>query len=184
LQAQVPQLKNEGKYHQLINYNNSMSRSKKIVLLGHFGVGKTSLLRRFVENDFNEDYLVTLGVHVKKKEININNDNFTLIIWDIEGNTSISKARKSYLMGSHGFLYVFDVTRPETFENIKNEMIFLHENYPNIPICKIGNKSDLIDSDEAREFFNQDDFKDCEFTSAKVGENVENIFMKISKLTM
>ncbi len=82
------------------------------------------------------------------------------------------------------FLYVFDVSRPETFENIKNEMNFLDENYPNIPICKIGNKSDLIDSDEVREFFNQDDFKDCVFTSAKIGDNVENIFIKISKLTM
>ena len=161
-----------------------MSRSKKIVLLGHFGVGKTSLVRRFVDNDFSEDYLVTLGVHVKKKELKINDDDFTLIIWDIEGNTSISKARKSYLVGSHGFLYVFDVTRPETFENIKNEMNFLAENYPNIPICKIGNKSDLIVSEKVREFFKQDDFKDCDFTSAKVGENVENVFTKISKLTM
>ena len=161
-----------------------MSRSKKIVLLGHFGVGKTSLIRRFVDNDFSEDYLVTLGVQVKKKEVKIDDKNITLIIWDIEGNTSISKARKSYLIGSQGFIYVFDVTRPETFENIKSEMIFLDENYPNIPICKIGNKSDLIDSDEVREFFNQVDFKDCEFTSAKVGDNVENIFMNISKLTM
>jgi small GTP-binding protein len=161
-----------------------MSRSKKIVLLGHFGVGKTSLLRRFVDNDFSEDYLVTLGVNVKKKELKINDDNFTLIIWDIEGNTSISKARKSYLIGAQGFLYVFDVTRSETFKNIKNEMRFLDENYPNIPVCKIGNKSDLIDSKEVIEFFKQDDFKDCEFTSAKVGNNVENIFMKISKLTM
>jgi len=161
-----------------------MSKAKKIALLGHFGVGKTSLIRRFVDNDFNEDYLVTLGVHVKKKELKINNDNFTLIIWDIEGNNSISKARKSYLMGSHGFLYVFDVTRPETFEDIKNEISFLDENYPNIPVCKIGNKSDLIDSIEIQEFFNQIEFKDCEFTSAKVGDNVENIFMKICKLTM
>ena len=161
-----------------------MSRSKKIVLLGHFGVGKTSLIRRFIDDDFSEDYLVTLGVHVKKKNLKINNEDFTLIIWDIEGNTSISRARKSYLVGSHGFLYVFDVTRPETFENIKEEMNFLDENYPNIPVCKIGNKSDLIDSEEVREFFRQDDFKDCDFTSAKVGDNVENVFLKISKLTM
>lgn len=161
-----------------------MSRSKKIVLLGHFGVGKTSLIRRFIDDDFSEDYLVTLGVHVKKKNLKINNEDFTLIIWDIEGNTSISRARISYLVGSHGFLYVFDVTRPETFENIKEEMNFLDENYPNIPVCKIGNKSDLIDSEEVREFFRQDDFKDCDFTSAKVGDNVENVFFKISKLTM
>ena len=160
-----------------------MSKSKKIVMLGHFGVGKTSLVRRFVDSDFSEDYLVTLGVHVKKKEVEINGESINLIIWDIEGNTSISKARKSYLVGSHGFLYVFDVTRPETFENIKEEMNFLNENYPKVPVCKIGNKSDLIVSEEVKDFFNKEDFKDCDFTSAKVGDNVENVFLKISKLT-
>lgn len=160
-----------------------MSLPKKIVMLGHFGVGKTSLVRRFVESDFSEDYLVTLGVHVKKKEVEIDNQNITLIIWDIEGNTSIDRARKSYLSGSHGFLYVFDVSRPETFENLEKEMLFLNENYPKIPVCKIGNKSDLIESEAVKQFFNQENFKDCDFTSAKNDENVENVFLKITKLT-
>lgn len=159
-----------------------MSLPKKIVMLGHFGVGKTSLVRRFVESDFSEDYLVTLGVHVKKKEVEIDNQNITLIIWDIEGNTSIDRARKSYLSGSHGFLYVFDVSRPETFENLEKEMLFLSENYPKIPVCKIGNKSDLIESEAVKQFFNQENFKDCDFTSAKNDENVENVFLKITKL--
>jgi small GTP-binding protein len=161
-----------------------MSLSKKVVMLGHFGVGKTSLVRRFVESDFSEDYLVTLGVHVKKKEVEIDKQNITLIIWDIEGNTSIERARRSYLTGSHGFLYVFDVSRRETFESLEEEMLFLKENYPEIPVCKIGNKSDLIDSEATREFFNQDRFKDCDFTSAKHGENVEEIFSKIAKLML
>ena len=159
-----------------------MPLSKKIVLLGHFGVGKTSLVRRFVDSAFSEDYLVTLGVHVKKKEVEINGLNVTLIIWDIEGNTSISKARKSYLDGSHGFLYVFDVSRPETFEKLEEEMEFLEENYPSTPVCQIGNKSDLIDSENIREFFDSEKFVNCDFTSAKNGENVENIFLKISEL--
>ena len=159
-----------------------MSRSKKIVLLGHFGVGKTSLVRRFVESEFSEDYLVTLGVHVKKKEVLLNKEKVTLIIWDIEGNTSLSKARKSYLTGSHGFLYIFDVSRPETFENLENEMDFLNVNYPGISVCKIGNKSDLMSSENVKDFFKSEKFKDCEFTSAKNGENVEEIFLKITKL--
>lgn len=159
-----------------------MEVTKKIVLLGHFGVGKTSLVRRFIESDFSEDYLVTLGVHVKKKVVKIDDQNFTLIIWDIEGNTSIDRARKSYLIGSHGFLYVFDVSRPETFENLEKEMLFLKENYPKIPVCKIGNKTDLIESETAKQFFSQEIFKDCDFTSAKQDENVENVFLKITKL--
>lgn len=159
-----------------------MSLSRKIVMLGHFGVGKTSLVRRYVESTFSEDYLVTLGVHVKKKEVELGDKKITLIIWDIEGNTSISKARSSYLIGSHGFLYVFDVNRQETFENLDGEMKFLSENYPDIPICIIGNKSDLIASENVKEFFKQDKFKDCVFTSAKNGENVENVFEIITKL--
>lgn len=159
-----------------------MALSKKIVLLGHFGVGKTSLVRRFVDSAFSEDYLVTLGVHVKKKDVEINGEKVTLIIWDIEGNTSISKARKSYLAGSHGFLYVFDVTRPETFENLAEEMDFLTENYPTTPVCQIGNKSDLIVSENIKEFFDSEKFKNCDFTSAKSGKNVENVFIKITEL--
>lgn len=159
-----------------------MEVTKKIVLLGHFGVGKTSLVRRFIESDFSEDYLVTLGVHVKKKKVKIDDQNFTLIIWDIEGNTSIDRARKSYLIGSHGFLYIFDVSRPETFENLEKEMLFLKENYPKAAVCIVGNKTDLIESEAKEQFFNQEKFKDCDFTSAKNDENVENVFLKITKL--
>ena len=136
-----------------------MSRSKKIVLLGHFGVGKTSLIRRFVDSAFNEDYLVTVGVHVKKKEVKLDGEDVTLIIWDIEGNSSIDKARSSYLLGTQGFLYVFDVTRPETFEDIDTEMDFLKENYKDVPVVTIGNKTDLITSDEKKEFFEGDNLK-------------------------
>ncbi|RMA66183.1 Rab family GTPase [Ulvibacter antarcticus] len=157
------------------------SQSKKIVILGHFGVGKTSLVRRFVDSMFSEDYLVTLGVQVKKKVVTIDDAKVTLIIWDIEGNSSISKARKSYLTGTHGFLYVFDVTRPETFENLEDEMDFLANNFPSIPVCKIGNKSDLLLTENAKEFFEQEQYKDCDFTSAKEGNNVENVFQKITK---
>ncbi len=159
-----------------------MSRSKKIVLLGHFGVGKTSLVRRYVDSAFSEDYLVTLGVQVKKKEVVINNEKVTLIIWDIEGNTSLTKARKSYLAGSHAFLYVFDVTRPETFEYLEDEMNFLSTNYPSTPVAQIGNKSDLIDSEISKEFFQTEKFKNCDYTSAKNGDNVESVFLKITEL--
>lgn len=158
-----------------------MSNSKKIVLLGHFGVGKTSLIRRFVDSAFSEDYLVTVGVHVKKKEVSIDGEKVTLIIWDIEGNSSIEKARSSYLLGSHGFLYVFDLTRPETFEDLAGEMNFLQENHQEVPVVTIGNKSDLINSEERKEFFKGEAFKDCHFTSAKSGENVEEVFGEIAR---
>ncbi len=159
-----------------------MSKSKKIVMLGHFGVGKTSLVRRFVDSLFSEDYLVTLGVQVRKKEVELNGEQVTLILWDIEGNSSVSKARASYLLGSHGFMYVFDVTRQETFERLNEELDYLNQNFPDIPVCVIGNKSDLLTSENEKEFFRQEKYQQCQFTSAKNGENVEDVFLKITKL--
>ena len=158
-----------------------MFNPKKVVLLGHFGVGKTSLLRRFVDDAFSEDYLVTLGVHVKKKEIVIDDDQFSLIIWDIEGNTSIEKTRNSYLIGTHGFIYVFDITRPETYENINDELAFLQQNFPNVPVCLVGNKADLFTSEFTESFFKDSQFENCHFTSAKSGDHVEVMFFDIAK---
>lgn len=161
-----------------------MSLTKKIVILGHFGVGKTSLLRRYVDQAFSEDYLVTLGVHIKKKEVTINQQKLSLIIWDIEGKTSIHKARTSYLLGAHAFVYVFDVTRPETYENVEEELTFLDNNYKNIPHQLVGNKSDMFTNTLNASFFAQEVYKNCVFTSAKTGEQVEEMFLNIAQKTI
>ncbi|MEL6812845.1 MAG: Rab family GTPase [Bacteroidota bacterium] len=157
-----------------------MTHTKKVVLLGHFGVGKTSLLRRFVDQAFSEDYLVTVGVHVKKKDIDINGDTMSLIIWDIEGNTSIEKARNSYLLGTHGFIYVFDVMRPETYGNITEEMTYLAEKFPDVPVSLVGNKADLFTNEFSESFFADEPFSACHFTSAKTGDKVEDLFAELA----
>ncbi len=161
-----------------------MTHSKKIVILGHFGVGKTSLVRQFVESAFSEDYLVTVGVHVKKKTVTLDTTQINLIIWDIEGNTSIAKARESYLLGTHGFMYVFDITHPETYENIAEEMAFLSTKYPTIPVCFVGNKADLFSEEFTKDFFKENHFSNCFFTSAKTGENVAETFREIASQTL
>ena len=72
--------------------------SRKVVLVGHFGVGKSSLIQRFIENSFSEDYKVTLGVQIKKKGVFLpNGEEVSLIIWDLEGNTTVKRTRESYL---------------------------------------------------------------------------------------
>lgn len=158
-----------------------MKITKKIVLLGHFGVGKTSLIRRFVDNDFETNYQVTIGVQVKKKEVQLDKDTVALLIWDIEGNTSIEKARKPYLMGSSGFVYVFDLTRPETFENINEELNYLTTNYPDVPVILIGNKSDLIDPSDKKLYFSENNIEVDYFSSAKTGKMVADMFEDLSK---
>ena len=157
-----------------------MLQPRKLVILGHFGVGKTSLIRQFVDAAFSEKYLVTVGVHVKKKEIIVNDEPITLVIWDIEGNSEISMARTSYLLGSHGFIYVFDVSRPETYTNLEEQMDYLKNHFPEIPVVVFGNKCDKFNADISKSFFEKSPFESCLFTSAKTGENVEEGFKQLT----
>lgn len=160
-----------------------MITSKKIVLIGHFGVGKTSLIRRFVENAFSEDYKVTIGVHISKKTVNISDDkkSVSLIIWDLEGQDDVKKTRSSYLLGTHGFVYVFDLSRPTTFKNLESELKFLKENYPKAPVKVVGNKMDLVNKSYLTQYSSI--FKPLVdfFVSAKTGSRVETLFSKLAK---
>ena len=160
-----------------------MKLSKKVVLIGHFGVGKSSLIRRFVENTFTEDYKVTIGVHVLKKDIKISekDTDITLVIWDLEGNDDITNTRPSYLIGTHGFIYVFDLTRPTTYKNLEFDLNYIKDRYPNLPVKVIGNKKDLVTNEFIKE--NKDTFKPYVdlYTSAKSGQNVEEIFNLLAK---
>lgn len=157
-----------------------MSVSKKIVLLGHFGVGKSSLLRRFVENTFSDNYVVTIGVHIMKKEVVLTTDSVTLIIWDVEGTDDFTKYRPSYLMGASSFVYVFDASRPVTYSDLKYNLNHLKEKYPNAPVHIIGNKVDLVDSQEIIKALVEQDVQHSYLSSAKTGENVEQLFKDVA----
>ena len=155
--------------------------SRKIVLVGHFGVGKTSLMRRFIDNAFSEDYKVTLGVQIKKKVVQLpNGDEVSLIIWDLEGNTTVRKTRSSYLLGTNGFIYTFDATRIETFSNLNEEISYLRENYPGASIKIIGNKIDLINKESLSDVLRSQNLKFDFLTSAKTGKNVDRMFNELA----
>ncbi|GAB3709823.1 Rab family GTPase [Flavobacterium koreense] len=156
-----------------------MNSSKKVVLVGHFGVGKSSLMRRFVQNTFSDNYIVTIGVHILKKEIKIEELNLTLVIWDIEGKDDIQKVRSSYLLGTSGFIYVIDPTRSQTFERFNEEIDFLKTTYPTSKIVSVANKSDLIDIEEFKKLLEQENISIDYFASAKEGIEVENLFQTI-----
>ncbi|GAA4057403.1 Rab family GTPase [Flavobacterium chungnamense] len=156
-----------------------MNSSKKVVLVGHFGVGKSSLMRRFVQNTFSDNYIVTIGVHILKKEIKIEELNLTLVIWDIEGKDDIQKVRSSYLLGTSGFIYVIDPTRSQTYERFNEEIDFIKTTYPTSKIVSVANKSDLIDIEEFKNLLEQENISIDYFASAKEGIEVENLFQKI-----
>lgn len=155
--------------------------SKKIVIVGHFGVGKTSLIRRFVEDVFSEDYKVTIGVHILKKTLTVNEEEINLILWDTEGTDEIEEIRKAYLLGTHGFIFVCDVTRPVTYENIEAQINYLQTNFNQVPVLSIGNKSDLLPKGSISEKKEELEFLDM-LVSAKEGNNVPRLFEKIAKL--
>ncbi len=160
-----------------------MKLSKKVVLLGHFGVGKTSLFRRFIDNEFSEEYKVTLGVQIKKKIVQLpDGRELSMIIWDTEGHSnSIEDTRKSYLLGSHAFIYVFDVTRPETYATLNQDLDYLKENYTKVPAKILGNKLDLVNQKEISDhLISQNIHFDC-LASAKTNKNVQNFFSDLAK---
>ena len=156
-----------------------MSVSKKIVLVGHYGVGKSSLIRRFVQNIFSDSCQVTIGVHILKKTVPYKGEDITLVLWDIEGKENINQSRTSYLLGTSGFVFVIDPTRDTTYQNLKEELIFLEKNYPKVPVIKLVNKSDLINIEEFQKVLAIQNLEIDFFSSAKTGENVENVFMQL-----
>lgn len=114
----------------------------KIVMVGDFGVGKTSLVKRFVDDSFSEEYLSTIGVSISKKKL----DDSTLMLWDIEGHTEFKPIMKQYLMGAKGFIIVADIGRKETIDAITKHIEFCHSVVADAPLCIAINKSDTIAS--------------------------------------
>ncbi|MGM0509904.1 MAG: Rab family GTPase [Thermoplasmatota archaeon] len=119
----------------------------KVVLLGDGAVGKTSLLRRYVYDKFEEDYIATIGVNVKKKEID--DLNIALSLWDIYGQKSVSPGRHaSNYTGAEGAVVVFDLLRKKTFDTLNDWIKDLFEVTGRIPVVVLGNKNDMIENFE------------------------------------
>ena len=161
-----------------------MILSKKIVLLGYFGVGKSSIIRKFVTNEFSSDYKVTIGVHILKKEIKLNtnddDDDVALIIWDLEGTDNIDVINKAYLLGTHSFIYVYDITRPKTYSKLKENLKSLKEKFPTSLIKTVGNKIDLLDPSSIESHKATLD-NNAYLSSAKTGESIETLFQDIAR---
>lgn len=153
--------------------------SKKIVLLGNEGVGKTSLVKRYVNSIFNDEYLTTIGIKISKKTVVIGDIEVNLMLWDIAGNMMSKTLYNNYLKGAHGVLLVCDAMRPETYDSIileKNE--HLSSDFAETEALVIMNKSDLI-TENPKEYLAN--FEYDFLTSAKNGENVEHAFQKMAE---
>lgn len=160
---------------------------RKLCIIGDGGVGKTSLIRRFVFDQFDDKYLATFGTKVTKKSVDLekSEDKFrlNLLIWDVMGQEEFKKAQSYAYNGTHGAFVVCDITRHETFANIESWRKDIFKVTKKIPIVILANKYDLTDDAEVTE----DDLNELSkqldapffYTSAKTGENVEKAFMEI-----
>lgn len=158
-----------------------MQISKKIVLVGHFGVGKTSLVKRFVQEKFSEDYQTSIGVKVDKKVVKVGDAEVSLLIWDIAGEASLNTIPDSYLMGAHGGIYVFDYSREATYNNFADQLSIIRNKLSNVPMVLVGNKSDLVSEDVRNGILEEVGLEGVLSTSAKLGEGVEAIFEKLAR---
>ena len=155
------------------------SVSKKIVLLGNEGVCKTSLVKRYVNSIFSDEYLTTIGIKISKKTVQIGEVEVNLMLWDIAGNMMNKTLYNNYLQGAHGVFLIADAMRPETYESIIIEKEnHLSVDFKNTSTCIIINKSDLIPEPQAEYLkgLNYD-----YLTSAKNGDNVEFVFQKMAE---
>ncbi|MFW9969544.1 MAG: Rab family GTPase [Candidatus Odinarchaeota archaeon] len=161
----------------------------KVIVIGPGGVGKSSLIRRFVENKFTFNYKFTIGVEISSKMVEYEKGSSArLTIWDIGGQDRFKVVRHNFYEGTHGALVVFDISRAETFLNMQ-EWISDMKNIleKDVPFIILGNKSDLISEigesinvSEPKQFAGKADSKYIE-TSAKSGNNVEEAFAELTK---
>ena len=157
---------------------------KKICMLGSFAVGKTSLVRRFMESIFSEKYLTTIGVKIDKKMVEVEGEQVMLMLWDLEGQDDFSSVKLSYLRGSSGYLLVADGTRAETFDVVMDLKERVEASVGNLPFILLINKRDLTDLWEIEEGGVLDELTAQGWnlleTSAKTGLNVDRAFMELA----
>ncbi len=158
---------------------------KKICMLGSFAVGKTSLVQQFVNSIFSEKYHTTIGVKIDKKIVTVNDQDVTLLLWDIHGEDDYQRVQASYLLGAAGYFIVIDGTRKNTIPVGKKLQRFAEENLSDIPFVVLINKSDLVDEweieDQEMENLEKEGWV-IRKTSAKTGEGVEEAFIELTNM--
>jgi small GTP-binding protein len=160
---------------------------KKVCMLGSFAVGKTSLVRRYVEGFYGDTYQTTVGVKVVNKIVRLGDNEVTLVLWDLYGEDDFQKMRWSYLGGSSGYFLVADGTRVATMHKAEALEARARQEIGTVPFVLLINKSDRVaewelepgveDALLARGW-------DILHTSAKSGEGVEEAFARLTAKIM
>ncbi len=166
----------------------------KICILGDGGVGKTTLINRYLTGVFKDNLKMTIGVSFYVKKLEINEATASLQIWDFAGEDRFRFILPNYLLGAAGAIFLFDITRFSSFRNFYNWMEVFNEgckkNGKKIPLLMVGSKKDLdykraVNYEDARTIAESFDgvyeYIEC---SAKTGENVSLLFENLIYLIL
>jgi small GTP-binding protein len=164
--------------------------SKKVCLLGDFAVGKTSLVRRFVYDLFDDKYISTIGVKVSRKTVAVahNGDvvQLNMMLWDLAGSEEFTPVRGSYVRGTAGALLVCDLTRSETLDNLRVYAEELRLVSPDAFVILVANKRDLTEELQVTpiqlEHISTELDAPYYLSSAKTGEEVETVFRHLARM--
>lgn len=158
--------------------------AKKVCMVGAYGVGKTSLVKRFVESIFSDKYLTTVGVKIDKKQVRVGEEDVTLMLWDLAGEDAVTEVRLSHLRGASVYVLVADGTRGASLDTALDLQKRVQNAIGPVPFIFVVNKTDLQDKWEIR----QDTLDKLSaegwplfLSSAKSGAGVEELFLKVAE---
>jgi small GTP-binding protein len=157
----------------------------KLLIVGESGVGKTCMLLRFADNLFEDNFLSTIGVDFKVKEITVGDQKVKLQIWDSAGQERFRNITSSYYRNCSGIIIVYDVTSEDSFIKVTDWIQEVRRYVPTVPLIVVGNKCDLEDkravpTSRGEELGKQEGLIFLE-TSAKTNTNIEAAFLEVSK---
>ena len=160
----------------------------KLLLVGEPEVGKTSLIKRYVDNFFKEGYQITLGVDFLSKTVKMKDKEIVYQIWDVAGQSGFTNFRHLYLKKAHGVFLVFDLTRPDpTYEKLDRWRADIKEQSPNAKVIVLGNKEDIAEGKlpgSKEEILDRFGAKEFYETSAKTGTRVQEAFVQMGQLIL
>ena len=161
-----------------MNYDSTI----QLLITGDSSVGKTSILTRYSNGTFKEDYIATVGIDYFSKDEIINNKSVRIKIWDTAGQERFNSLTQGFFKNAQGVIITYDVTNSDSFDNLKNWISSIKTNMQNqkinMPVIIMGNKIDLIDdreikTEDAEKFAEENQYKYFE-TSAKTGEGIDD----------
>ena len=166
---------------------------KKVCLLGDPAVGKTSLLRKYIYNVFDDKYITSIGTKVTKKVMSMpgmgpdgRDVNLTMLVWDILGQREMARLHNVFYQGGEGAFIVADCTRPDTIWSMREWISAFKHIVGEVPIVLLLNKSDMVDINKYDSSPIEQVSKEAGvsylFTSAKSGENVELAFTVLARV--